>query len=981
MNLSSHISSLGDEYRTEDYVEPHYKEWYRIAIDALADGGIPAYEEFLAKEGLSEFLAKEELYFIKDNVKKVSPLLTTYTLENDNDSSSSGTYWPVQSDIDAPDLDLGWPYVIKGLETQSKIDLCFHPPRENSPTIKEIVRKLIKNGQQVIAVVMDMFTDVDIFRDLLEAASRGVPVYIVLDDSNFKHFTNMCEKQGVHLQRLMNIRIRTVKGLDYLCRSGSKFHGKMMEKFLLVDCKTVVYGTYSFMWSFEKINLSMVQVISGLLVESFDEEFRTLYARSDIPSIFSTETSGLLGEGKQSSMWQNGIAAGIYQHSVSSFASSSSQRQPFSRKNPTRHTLDTLYQKLHGRQSSHLNEWDNIDNKLNPRNLHIRPHITNGLDATNRISRLLTYEKNDYRKRHSYAGEQPETSSYLLMNRTINSRPLFQRSDQKLLEENESVTSSSGGEFMSSTIKTTFEHLKHSRITPSFERNSNIRNTYHGPKTLLLPTTHKLPTLENMKKTGLRNWRIESYLNDNVGPPTNSITDPLDYSTPNTIDRFENPVGPRMQGNSDLMSRTEIKTNPNLSHSRLRSSLVFRTPVMVQTDASSHNSESTASTINATSEATAPQDHSLSSIGNSLFNADTHHSSDDLKTPTQASIEQPSTYSSSIHNVSELNQSPNLQHQHNHSQRFRSCLTDQNSMSDYNATQESGLYTLPKSKFNSSSGRTLSIHSLTNTKANESPKMWHLEKDSKALGQHSNFLRRSSEKIKSLLNISLDKRDTGSRSQWSVSSNKMTSSTDTLTSEDDHQERRRLTKYTRNEKKDKTASTSSNSTNTPKFARANKQSNPDVHLLEKDVISRGNASAPRFAIEQLLDMSDREEKQSSSPSAASSSSLVKNLKSEELKDKINTSKTQYRPNERRVYSRFEKVYKSQSSNLKSEETVPAPLPVQLTDSNNTFSSCQPSNNARLPLPQRNYVCHVPSHSENKFEKFMQRFVGSFKPKK
>ncbi|XP_041044825.1 protein FAM83B [Carcharodon carcharias] len=975
MNLSSCISSLGDEYRSEDYVEPHYKEWYRIAIDTLADEGIPAYVEFLAKEGLGEFLAEEELYLIKDNVRKLSPSITAYTLDDDKDGSSSGTYWPVQSDTDAPDLDLGWPDVARGLENQTKIDLCFHPPRENSPTIKEIVRKLIKNGRQVIAIVMDIFTDVDIFRDVLEAAARGVPVYIVLDDSNFNHFTNMCEKQAVHLQRLMNIRVRTVKGLDYLCRSGSKFHGKMMEKFLLVDCKTVVYGTYSFMWSFEKINLSMVQVITGHLVESYDEEFRTLYARSDIPSMFVTESSTLLGEGKRPSMWQNSLNAGIYQHSVSSFASSSSQHQPFSRNNPNRHTLDTLYQKLHGRQNMHLNEWNNIDNKLNLWNSHLRPPITNGQDVANRTNCLQTYERNDYRKRHSYAGEQPETASYLLLNRSTNHRPLFQRSDQNLLEENESVTSSSRGEFMSNTIRNALERLKQNRTTPHFERSSNIRNTYHGPKTLHLPSTHKLPTLENMRKTGLRNWRIESYLNDKAGPPTNPITDSFDNITLNATDNFENP-GPRMQVNLELMNRTEIKSNPKLLQSRLRSSLVFRTPVMRQTDVISPDSESTASTIDATSGSTTPQD--LSNIGYSLFNADKQHSSDELKTPTQAGIEQFPKDCTSFHNDTEMNQNPNLQHQHSYNQSFQTHLTEQNRVPDYNARQESGHSTLPKTKFNSALSRTLSIHSLNDTKGNESPKMWHLGKDNKHQEEHSNFLRKSTEKIRSLLNISHDKRDNGSRSRGSVASSNMNSSTETLTSESDQQERRKIAKYTWNEQKDKTASISSNCTNTPKFARANNQEqlNANAQLLGKNDMSRGDASAPRFAMEQQSDIGNREERLGSSPS-----SLVKNQKPEELTNMINTAKPSDQLNKQRVYSRFEKVYIKQSNNLKPEGTDPTPLRVRSTDSHNSLLRNQSSHNSRLLSFQGNHARHVAPHNENRFEKFVQRFVGSFKNKK
>ncbi|XP_043535290.1 protein FAM83B [Chiloscyllium plagiosum] len=971
MNLSSHISSLGEEFRSEDYVEPHYKEWYRVAIDTLADEGIPAYEQFLAKEGLSEFLAEEEICLIKDNVQKLAPSIATYYLDDSKDGSSSGTYWPVQSDTDAPDLDLGWPYVIKGLETQTKIDLYFHPPRDNSPTIKEIVRKLIKNGKQVIAIVMDIFTDVDIFKEVLEAAARGVPVYIVLDDSNFKHFTMMCEKQGVQLQRLMNIRIRTVKGLDYLCRSGSKFHGKMTEKFLLVDCKTAVYGTYSFMWSFEKINLSMVQVITGHLVESYDEEFRTLYARSDIPAIFSPESSRLLVDRKQPSMWQHHQNTNIYQHSLASFASSSSQYQPLSRQNPKRHTLDTLYQKLHSRQNTHLNERNNTDNKFNSRNAHIRPHIANGLDATNRVSRLQTYERNDYWKRHSYAGEQPETSSYLLMNRPANQRPLFQRSDQNLLEESESVTSSTRGEFMSTTIKNALDRLKHKRITPNFERSSNIRNTYHGPKTLNLPSTYKLPTLENMKRTGLRNWRIESYLNDKAGPAVNSSTESFDGTDLNTTDRFENPAGPKMHENLELINRTEIKTNPNLSNSRLRSSLVFKTSMMGQADVFSPNSESTTSTISANSGSTTPREQTSSNLKYSWMIADKQRSSDEVKTPSVAGIQQLSSYSRSSQNETEVNQRPNQ-----HNQSFQAHQTDQNKASDYTAGQESGHYTLPKTKFHSSSARTLSIHSLTDTKGNESPKIWHFGKGKKNPEHPTNFLTRSSEKIKSLLSLSSDKRDNQPRSRGSVASYKTNSSTDTLTSESDQRERRKIAKYAQNEQTEKTPSTSSNSVNTPKFDHADKQEplNTDGYLLAKGDTRLGDASAPRFTTEQL-DIGNTEHKSRASPS-----SLVRKLKPEESKNNIYTTTTT-QPKEHRVYSRFEKVYMPQTSNLKLERTEPTSVPAKPVDSNNTFLSEQSHRQSRFPSYQGNHVRQATHHNENKFEKFMHRFVGSFKSKK
>lgn len=64
---------------------------------------------------------------------------------------------------------------------------------------------------QVIAIVMDMFTDVDIFREVVEASARGIAVYILLDESNFSHFLKMTEKQGCQVQRLR------VRHIVFLC--------------------------------------------------------------------------------------------------------------------------------------------------------------------------------------------------------------------------------------------------------------------------------------------------------------------------------------------------------------------------------------------------------------------------------------------------------------------------------------------------------------------------------------------------------------------------------------------------------------------------------------------------------------------------------------------------------------------------------------------------------------------------------------------
>lgn len=56
---------------------------------------------------------------------------------------------------------------------------------------------------QVIALVMDIFTDVDLLCDLMEASNkRRVPVYILLDEKNLDYFTNMCSALDIQNSHL-----------------------------------------------------------------------------------------------------------------------------------------------------------------------------------------------------------------------------------------------------------------------------------------------------------------------------------------------------------------------------------------------------------------------------------------------------------------------------------------------------------------------------------------------------------------------------------------------------------------------------------------------------------------------------------------------------------------------------------------------------------------------------------------------------------
>ncbi|XP_036430631.1 protein FAM83H isoform X2 [Colossoma macropomum] len=281
MARRSQCSSAGDNPLDPSYLPPHYREEYRLAINALIEADLEGYYGFLHEANVVDFLSQPEIEYIRCMVKGPRPIaqLDRRYIIGDGDGSSD-TYWPIQSDLDAPGLDLGWPQPHRFVGP-TEITTLVNPSAPEMPSIKEQVRRMIKNAQQVIAMAMDMFTDVDIFADILNAAMRNVAVYVLLDELNAHHFVAMANNCKVNLDEVKFLRVRTVSGSTYFCHTGMSFKGQMTNRFMLVDCRIVLSGNYSFMWSFEKIHRCIAHVFLGELVATFDEEFRILYAQSE----------------------------------------------------------------------------------------------------------------------------------------------------------------------------------------------------------------------------------------------------------------------------------------------------------------------------------------------------------------------------------------------------------------------------------------------------------------------------------------------------------------------------------------------------------------------------------------------------------------------------------------------------------------------------------------------------------------------------
>lgn len=281
----SQSSSIGENPLDPNYLPPHYREEYRLAIDALIENDVQGYYEFLQSADVVGFLAQPEIELIRSTIQVPNqtsgiPELTYHEGVNDADGSSD-TYWPVQSDLAAPGLDLGWPLPQHSFGGPTEVTTLVNPSDPDMPSIKEQARRLIKSAHQVIAVVMDIFTDVDIFSDLLDAAARHVPVYILLDEQEVHHFVSMVNNCKVNLDFIPMMRVRTVAGITYYSRTGKSFKGQVKDRFLLSDCRAVLSGNYSFMWSYEKIHRCIAHLFLGELVATFDEEFRILFAQSE----------------------------------------------------------------------------------------------------------------------------------------------------------------------------------------------------------------------------------------------------------------------------------------------------------------------------------------------------------------------------------------------------------------------------------------------------------------------------------------------------------------------------------------------------------------------------------------------------------------------------------------------------------------------------------------------------------------------------
>ncbi|XP_019215869.1 protein FAM83F isoform X2 [Oreochromis niloticus] len=218
--------------------EFYYSEEQRAAIELLLKEGDGAFKTRLKEDKMKDFLSAREVklltntfrpYDSGDDSKASTSRSEQGATGTDADSGVHSTYWPQMSDTEVPPLDIGWPNgaYFKGV---TRVSVHTHPPKDNGPHIKEVVRRLIQEASK-------------------------------------------------------NIRARTLQGTGFNLSFG-RLPGSLCNKYMLVDGDKVVYGSYSFSWCTSRMDRNMITVMTGQPVDFFDRDFRELYAISEKMNLY-----------------------------------------------------------------------------------------------------------------------------------------------------------------------------------------------------------------------------------------------------------------------------------------------------------------------------------------------------------------------------------------------------------------------------------------------------------------------------------------------------------------------------------------------------------------------------------------------------------------------------------------------------------------------------------------------------------------------
>ncbi|XP_061642197.1 uncharacterized protein fam83e [Phyllopteryx taeniolatus] len=265
-----------------------YSELERQSVEKLLCEGPKAFYKSVGSELFSSFLSPNEVGEITSWVQDFhfTPLQKEENggKANLDAADLTSSYFPSYSDVPAPGLELGWPEV--PWVRMENVAVYTNPPSDGEPSIREVIRRHLQKASQVLAIVTDRLTDSTIIGDLHDAASRGVPVYIILNQRTVE------EKYTLHRLGHVNIQVRLLGGKSFCSRTGKMMVGELKDKFILVDLETVIHGSCSLTWTDAHLHRQLITVVSGSAVDSFDKEFRILFAASTpVPNLWEYSVS------------------------------------------------------------------------------------------------------------------------------------------------------------------------------------------------------------------------------------------------------------------------------------------------------------------------------------------------------------------------------------------------------------------------------------------------------------------------------------------------------------------------------------------------------------------------------------------------------------------------------------------------------------------------------------------------------------------
>uniref|UniRef100_A0A8C6JL76 Scaffolding anchor of CK1 domain-containing protein n=1 Tax=Melopsittacus undulatus TaxID=13146 RepID=A0A8C6JL76_MELUD len=288
---STHQSTRLEQLKKPWWREPtplvlQHSETARLAIDAFLEQGERGYLNAITEERELPFLSTLDMEYMSHQRNQSFPdpsaLKDKGADPGDADTGdrfslnselTSGTYFPLMSDVHPPELELGWPGMpFLTVSGQTQATVVFQRNKANS--IKDLLRSLISRARTVYSVTKYLVCrSQEILAALLHSAS-GTELL-----EHFSLVQYMCLDQLFPLS-FQNMRIRCLSGDVYYSKAGKKFAGQVLEKFILIDCDQVLAGTYSFTWLCSQVHTGLVTHFRGQIVAEFEKEFRYLYAES-----------------------------------------------------------------------------------------------------------------------------------------------------------------------------------------------------------------------------------------------------------------------------------------------------------------------------------------------------------------------------------------------------------------------------------------------------------------------------------------------------------------------------------------------------------------------------------------------------------------------------------------------------------------------------------------------------------------------------